>query len=97
MRLSRVVREEGGAPGPSAASSFGPQAALTAPAPQPSLPPAVQLAMQEEFQARFGGPPKDQAEVVAQFGKSLLDEYDASGDSKASVLIRLIRAAAARC
>eukprot|EP00964_Phaeocystis_antarctica_P008771 scaffold4754_cov73-Phaeocystis_antarctica.AAC.2 len=46
-----------------------------------NLPPAVQLAVQHEFAARFGAAPTDGGEVMALFGKSLLDEYASNSRS----------------
>ena len=45
------------------------------------LPPAVQLAVQHEFTARFGAAPTEDGEVMALFGKSLLDEYASNARS----------------
>ena len=59
-----------------AASSFDAPRSLMG-----NLPPAVQLAVQHEFAARFGAAPTDGGEVMALFGKSLLDEYASNSRS----------------
>ena len=58
-----------------AASSFEAPRSLV------GLPPAVQLAVQHEFAARFGAAPTEDGEVMALFGKSLLDEYASNARS----------------
>ena len=86
-RLSRILgsppSSASAAAAAAAAAAAGFEAPRTVGGPLP-LPPAVQLAVQHEFAARFGAAPKDATaspEVMSLFGKSLLAEYAANDRS----------------
>jgi hypothetical protein len=74
-----TLSQQEASPSPFASSTSS--SSFEAPKSLMGLPPAVQLAVQHEFAARFGAAPTESGEVMALFGKSLLDEYASNARS----------------